>query len=130
MSEGPETWERVYAVVRQIPPGKVLSYGELAVSVMGVSLTARQVGHIMRFAPPDVPWHRVVGWNGAFPVGKRSPEVRMQQIQRLQAEGTPFSSHEPPRLDMRSAVWMVDDEYVAGSLGLQKRHRPGNLLMG
>ncbi len=103
-------WERVYAVVRQIPTGKVLSYGELALAVPGISLTARQAGHIMRYAPPDVPWHRVVGWNGAFPTGKRSPEIRAEQIARLRAEGTPFVSDDPPRLNMALAVWLGAQE--------------------
>ena len=51
-----------YAVVRQIPAGKVASYGQIA-EIVG-DCTARVVGYAMAAAPDDVPWQRVVNAQG------------------------------------------------------------------
>lgn len=49
----------VYAVVAQIPPGRVMTYGDIAV-LAGRPYAARQVGGIAHFGPSELPWHRVV----------------------------------------------------------------------
>ncbi len=59
-------FEDVYAVVRQIPKGKVTSYGAIA-NYLGTKLSARMVGWAMNAAhsaKPKVPAHRVVNRNG------------------------------------------------------------------
>ena len=59
-------FEDVYAVVRQIPKGRVTSYGAIA-SYLGTKLSARMVGWAMNGAhgvSPKVPAHRVVNRNG------------------------------------------------------------------
>ena len=59
-------FEQVYEVVRQIPKGRVTSYGAIA-SVLGTKLSARMVGWAMNGAhriKPKVPAHRVVNRNG------------------------------------------------------------------
>lgn len=59
-------FEDVYAVVRQIPKGRVTSYGAIA-NYLGTKLSARMVGWAMNGAPgvtPKVPAHRVVNRNG------------------------------------------------------------------
>ena len=56
----------VYDVVRQIPKGKVTSYGAIA-AYLGTKLSARMVGWAMNaahIAKPAVPAHRVVNRNG------------------------------------------------------------------
>lgn len=56
----------VYDVVRQIPKGRVTSYGAIA-SYLGTKLSARMVGWAMNaahVAKPKVPAHRVVNRNG------------------------------------------------------------------
>jgi len=80
----------VYKFVRAVPPGKVVTYGQVAGLAEGVRLTARQVGHIMTTCPPDVPWHRVVGAGGTLPIGKRNPEFERIQRLRLKDEGVRF----------------------------------------
>jgi methylated-DNA-protein-cysteine methyltransferase-like protein len=80
-------FERIYAYVRQIPSGKVLSYGEVG---QAVGVTARTVGWAMADCPDDVPWHRVVGHDGALRTIKRSPEAFAEQKSRLLAEGITF----------------------------------------
>jgi len=59
-------FEDVYAVVRQIPKGRVTSYGAIA-NYLGTKLSARMVGWAMNAAHgarPKVPAHRVVNRNG------------------------------------------------------------------
>ncbi|MEP7143819.1 MAG: MGMT family protein [Ferruginibacter sp.] len=59
-------FEDVYDVVRQIPKGRVTSYGAIA-NYLGTKLSARMVGWAMntgRSAKPKIPAHRVVNRNG------------------------------------------------------------------
>ena len=61
-------FEQVYEVVRQIPRGRVTSYGAIA-AVLGTKLSARMVGWAMNAAhsaKPKVPAHRVVNRNGVL----------------------------------------------------------------
>ena len=80
--------ERVYEYVAQIPPGRVMTYGQLA-ALAGSPRAARIVGGIAHYGPEDLPWHRVVNRNGglagAFPGG------RSEQAARLRAEGVSVS---------------------------------------
>ena len=75
----------VYDVVKQIPKGKVTSYGAIA-AVLGTKLSARMVGWAMHGAPAKVPAHRVVNRNGMLS-GKHhfaTPD-KMQEL--LEKEG-------------------------------------------
>ena len=63
--------ERVFQVVRQVPRGKVASYGQVA-RLIGAPRSARYVGYALR-ANPDpgaevngIPCHRVVGSDGSL----------------------------------------------------------------
>jgi methylated-DNA-protein-cysteine methyltransferase-like protein len=60
-----EIYERIYAVVRAIPRGRVATYGQVA-QLAGLGRRARQVGYaLFRIAPDaDVPWHRVLNARG------------------------------------------------------------------
>lgn len=62
--------ERVYAVVRQIPPGRVTTYGRISRAV-GAARSARMVGWALHRCPPDVSdvAHRVVNRNGELTGG-------------------------------------------------------------
>lgn len=103
--DGKDFYDEVYALVRRVPPGKVVTYGQVAEMVEGMRLTPRQVGVAMRFAPPDVPWQRVVGAGGFFPIAKRAPEALQRQVALLRAEGVPFYPGDAPRVDMAKAQW-------------------------
>lgn len=80
-------FEKVYAVVKQIPYGKVTSYGAIAKSI-GAAKSARIVGYALNnaFALEDVPAHRVVNRKGML-TGKHhfSGTNLMQQL--LEGEG-------------------------------------------
>ena len=76
-------FEDVYAVVRQIPKGRVTSYGAIA-NYLGTKLSARMVGWAMNAAHttiPKVPAHRVVNRNGML-TGKAhfSTPTKMQEL--------------------------------------------------
>jgi methylated-DNA-protein-cysteine methyltransferase-like protein len=101
--------ELVYALVRQIPPGKVLSYGRVA-QLLGVPHGAREVGWAMGILRDDsVPWHRVVNAQGRISI-KGSPEGAALQRARLEAEGITFN--ERGSLDMDKHLWNPDPPEV------------------
>jgi methylated-DNA-protein-cysteine methyltransferase-like protein len=100
--------EAVYEFVRTIPPGKVVTYGQVAQMVTGVALNPRQVGGAMIVCPPDVPWQRVVGAGGHLPIGKRSPNLKNRQRELLEQEGVRFLPNDC--VDMARSQWMLDGE--------------------
>lgn len=55
--------QAVYDIVAQIPYGRVMTYGDIALQA-GHPYAARQVGGIAHFGPPELPWHRVVNRMG------------------------------------------------------------------
>jgi methylated-DNA-protein-cysteine methyltransferase-like protein len=73
--------DAVIAVIRRIPTGEVLTYGEVAAHA-GFPAAARAVGNLLRRTAEDLPWWRVVG------AGLKlvSPDTR-EQAQRLRSEG-------------------------------------------
>ena len=80
-------FERVYAVVRCIPYGKVTSYGAIA-KVLGSARSARMVGWAMNAAHnlEDVPAHRVVNRKGLL-TGKHHFDGTNLMQQLLESEG-------------------------------------------
>ncbi|MEX0635592.1 MAG: MGMT family protein [Ferruginibacter sp.] len=78
----------VYDVVRQIPKGRVTSYGAIA-GYLGIKLSARMVGWAMNAAhqvSPKVPAHRVVNRNGML-TGKHHFETPNLMEELLKKEG-------------------------------------------
>ena len=61
-------FKQVYEVVKQVPHGKVISYGQIA-RILGRPLAAREVGWAMRCCPEGLPWHRVVMSDGSITGG-------------------------------------------------------------
>ena len=55
--------ERVWAVIASIPPGRVMTYGQIA-RMVGLPRGARQVGALLRHAPEGLPCHRVIRSDG------------------------------------------------------------------
>lgn len=96
-SRAPEGFvEAVLAVVGDIPPGRVMTYGGVA-AVLG-SRGARVVGQVMAYYGADVPWWRVVRASGEPPAGHEERALR-----HYREEGTPLRT--PMRVDMRAALW-------------------------
>lgn len=80
-------FERVYEVVRQIPPGRVTSYGAIA-RYLGAAGSSRMVGWAMNNASKmeDIPAQRVVNRNGLLTGKHHFPGTRVME-QMLEAEG-------------------------------------------
>lgn len=80
-------FERVYEVARQIPYGKVTSYGAIA-KCLGAARSARMVGWAMNASHKmeDVPAHRVVNRNGML-TGKHHFDGTNLMQQLLESEG-------------------------------------------
>ena len=87
-------YERVYALVRHVPAGKVVTYGQVA-ALLGNPRAARAVGYALRFlsAEADVPWHRVINQRGQ--ISPRYPaEGPMLQRLLLEREGVSFDQQD------------------------------------
>ena len=82
MSEpaGDDFTEAVIAVIREIPPGTVTTYGEIAAEA-GYPGAARAVGNLLHITP-GLPWWRVVAASGRL-----VPDKEADHAQRLRAEG-------------------------------------------
>jgi methylated-DNA-protein-cysteine methyltransferase-like protein len=86
-------FEDVYAVVRQIPKGRVSSYGAIA-AYLGTKLSARMVGWAMNAAhqaKPKVPAQRVVNRNGML-TGKHHFQTETEMEQLLARDGVAVKS--------------------------------------
>lgn len=102
--------EFVYTVVRRIPPGWVMTYGQVAACVPepafidGLAyrrIRARWVGYALAACPEDVPWQRVVNQRGQ--PSQRASGGHLAQAALLAAEGTPTRSD--GTIDLEAAVW-------------------------
>jgi alkylated DNA nucleotide flippase Atl1 len=89
--------ELVLAVVEQIPPGRVMSYGDVA-EYLGRG-GPRQVGRVMAHSGGSVPWWRVLHADGSPPPGHEREALAL-----LRADGTPLRSG-GARVDMARARW-------------------------
>jgi methylated-DNA-protein-cysteine methyltransferase-like protein len=75
--------------VREIPRGRVSSYGTVGRCLKNPA-SGFMVGRWMASCPPDVPWWRVVNKQGRLPIGKRAPELALEQRRLLEREGVKF----------------------------------------
>jgi methylated-DNA-protein-cysteine methyltransferase-like protein len=94
--------ERIYAVVCQIPRGKVAAYGWIAERA-GLVRGARRVGRALRMLPSNrrVPWHRVVNAQGRIALAAGSAAAARQE-KLLRAEGIEFTNR---RIDLNRFGW-------------------------
>lgn len=102
-STPPNLHQRIYSIVRQIPRGKVATYGQIARLVGGC--TARMVGYAMSATPEgaDIPWQRVINAHGKVsPHGYGYGSALQRQI--LEEEGVEFDSQN--RVDLERFGWL------------------------
>lgn len=95
-----DTLDDLWRVVREIPSGRVASYGDVG-RLLRQPATGYLVGRWMAQAPPGVPWWRVVAQSGQLVTNKRSPELATEQERLLREEGVSFLA--PGVVDMRLA---------------------------
>ncbi|MFH8406517.1 MGMT family protein [Streptomyces sp. NPDC018019] len=116
--------ERVLGVAELIPPGRVMTYGDVAEWLAGEDPPAglseaddgwrvggpRQVGRVMALYGGAVPWWRVVRADGRL-----LPGAELRAMAHYREEGTPLreaarsAEGHVPRLDMRRARWDGSD---------------------
>jgi len=89
--DNPKYRERVYAIVRRIPSGRVMTYGQIA-ELLGEGYTPRTVGFVMHASPDGTPWHRVLNAQGAISTGRIAlPHDKQQRM--LEQEGVVFDKN-------------------------------------
>jgi methylated-DNA-protein-cysteine methyltransferase-like protein len=112
--------ERVFAIVRRIPTGRVMTYGQIA-ELLGEGYTARTVGYVMHAADEEtVPWQRVINSQGACSTGRVIlPPDKQQRM--LEAEGIEFNAR--ARCDLGRYRWTPDEAEQAQS-GLPEEEQP------
>lgn len=103
-ADAPAYRERVYEIVRTIPAGRVMTYGQLAI-ILGEGYTARTVGYVMHGAPDDVPWQRVINSQGKCSTGRLTLPIDLQQ-ELLEAEGVVFNA--VGKCDLSTFRWFPD----------------------
>ena len=99
-----ESHEKIYAVIKRIPPGKVATYGQVA-ALAGLPRRARLVGQALRTTPEglELPWQRVINAGGR--ISERGGIGWEEGLQRhlLEEEGVVFD--ERGRIDLERFGW-------------------------
>ncbi|MCZ6873290.1 MAG: MGMT family protein [bacterium] len=113
-------YQRIYDVVRQVPPGRVATYGQIA-TVVGSPLTAREVGEAMaalrdRQPTPPVPWQRVINAQGKISTGPRQQHL-------LEHEGVVFNAG--GHTDLQRFGWRGPEPQWAEAHGFVVLINPG-----
>jgi len=94
--------ERVFRIVRMIPRGHVMTYGQIA-EILGEGYTPRTVGFVMHSANDKTPWHRVINAQGGCSTrGLVLPHDKQQRM--LEAEGVNFN--ERGRCELQQYLWI------------------------
>ncbi len=81
-------FQQVYDLVRIIPPGYVMSYGQIA-QLLGHPRASRLVGWAMHRCPSQIPWYRVIKKTGELPLSN-SLFPLSDQRRLLEQEGVSF----------------------------------------
>ena len=112
------TWDPVFRFVKQIPRGRVLTYGALA-RVLHLPGGARTAGRAMAATPSGkgIPWHRVVGDRGKLLI--REPYASLQR-KLLESEGVTLIES---RVDLKRHLWKPPARATAKSRTKKKRSK-------
>ena len=96
-------YKEIYKIVRQIPRGRVATYGQIA-TLAGIDGHARQIGYALHALPGslEVPWHRVVNAKGEVSPRTTNDSHELQR-HLLEAEGVKFDKH--GRVDLKKYRW-------------------------
>ncbi len=98
----PDYRERVFRIVRMIPRGHVMTYGQIA-ELLGEGYTPRTVGFVMHSSNDKTPWHRVINAQGGC--STRGIVLPLDKQQRmLEAEGVSFN--ERGRCELQKYLWI------------------------
>ncbi len=112
------TYERIYAVVRQIPAGQVATYGQVA-ELAGLIGKPRLVGYALYrvdMETSDVPWQRVINARGEV---SRSPQRNgTDYLQRAMLEDEGVEFDDQGRIDLTRYRWQPGQAEIEAALGL------------
>lgn len=98
----PSLYTAAWALVRSIPPGRVMTYGQIA-TILGTPRAARAVGYAMFFCRDEsVPWQRVINAKGEISLGGHVDRPLLQR-ELLLAEGVTFT--DDGRIDLKTHLW-------------------------
>jgi methylated-DNA-protein-cysteine methyltransferase-like protein len=101
------TFDIVYAIVKEIPAGKVATYGQIA-AMVGSGLPARIVGYALHGLPDgtSIPWHRVINSKGkiSYAVSRHDHDSLQQNL--LEHEGIKFTMD--GFIDLDKYLWIPD----------------------
>lgn len=112
--------ERVFRIVRAIPRGRVMTYGQIA-EILGEGYTPRTVGFVMHSSDDKTPWHRVVNAQGGCSTrGIVLPHDKQQRM--LENEGIIFN--ERGRCQLQEYLWIPADSAARR----KKRAEKGSLF--
>src|SRR6188474_3143924 len=112
----PKYRERVYTIVRHIPPGRVMTYGQIA-ELLGEGYTPRTVGFVMHASPDGTPWHRVLNAQGKCSTGRIVlPHDKQQRL--LEQEGVVFDKN--ARCDLQTFLWIPKTRATKSEASLYK----------
>lgn len=104
-----ELYERVWAIVKRIPHGRVATYGQIA-ALVGMPRHARQAGYALAATPENrkIPWHRVINAQGKISSRLSHWERGSDDLQRilLEAEGVLFDS--TGKVDLKRFRWQPE----------------------
>jgi len=92
--------ERIFAVVRGVPRGGIVSYADVARACGTIPVV---VGKALAHSPDDLPWQRVIGQDGTLRTARRGAELAARQRALLEAESVAFA--EDGRVPEADAGW-------------------------
>lgn len=114
--EAAQHYRLIYAAVREVPTGRVTTYGRIA-ELTGRPRNARQVGFALKqlpranttintqFSTGNVPWWRIIGSGGIVSM-RESVEERDRQVDALRDEGIEVNGY---KVDMRQYEWVLSN---------------------
>lgn len=95
------TFQQIYFILQQIPPGRVATYGQVAQLVPGAHARVVSFALASLDEGTDIPWHRIINRQGK--ISLRSHEGQQLQRQRLEQEGILFDAQD--RIDLSQYQW-------------------------
>jgi methylated-DNA-protein-cysteine methyltransferase-like protein len=116
--------ERVFEIVRRIPAGRVMTYGQIA-DILGEGYTPRTVGYVMNASDEGVPWQRVINAQGGCSTGHIVlPPDKQQRM--LESEAVKFN--EKGRCDLKVYRWEPDSENQSPNSEVQSHDEQPSLF--
>ncbi|MDB9527323.1 MGMT family protein [Oscillatoria sp. CS-180] len=109
------TYDLIYAVVKQIPYGKVATYGQIA-ELAGLIGKPRVVGYALyRVTDAEkIPWHRVINAEGEVSQSPHRNGTDYLQQSLLEDEGIEFNT--AGKIDLAQYRWVADSELLEAAI--------------